>query len=331
MYIGILNHIERPTGCPENMKTTSCGEWIAQFLTNEPPRSKSLVMTVLGDAIAPHGGAVWLGSLIELVGPLTVTDRLTRTSVFRLVNEGWLAASREGRRSRYALEPQALPRVARANRRIYSPPGLDWDGRWSFILTPNGTLDADLRATLRKELQWEGYALLAAGLLAHPAPDLGSLSDILERHGSQGKLFACSATELPGVASRPLAELVQEGWNLSGVAAGYRNFIDTFEPLRAMLAGGEAADPQTAFMIRTLLIHAYRRVQLHDPMLPLALLPSPWPGTDAYELAAAIYRLTYRQAEEHLLAVLRREDPEAPGADEAFYARFGGLRLRSNG
>jgi phenylacetic acid degradation operon negative regulatory protein len=307
------------------MKTSNCSEWIAQFLAAEPPRSKSMVMTVLGDAIAPHGGAVWLGSLIELVAPLAVTDRLTRTSVFRLVNEGWLAASREGRRSRYVLEPQALPRVARANRRIYSPPGLDWDGRWTLLLTPNGTLDADLRALLRKELQWEGFALLAAGALAHPAPDLGSLSDILARNGAEGKLFACSLGELPGVASRPLSELVDEGWNLSGVVAGYRHFIDTFEPLRAMLAGGAPVDAQTAFTVRTLLVHAYRRVQLHDPMLPLQLLPAPWPGTDAYELARAIYLLTYRAAEEHLVAVLRREDADAPEADESFYLRFGGL------
>jgi phenylacetic acid degradation operon negative regulatory protein len=308
------------------MKQLSSSEWIAHLLTSEPPRSKSLVMTVLGDAVAPHGGAVWLGSLIELVEPLTVTDRLTRTSVFRLAQEGWLAASREGRRSRYALEPEALPRLTRANRRIYCAPGLDWDGRWTLLLAPNGTLDADLRAALRKEMQWEGFAMLSAGVLAHPAPDLGSVADILRRCKAEGKLFACSVAELPGVASRPLRELVDDGWDLSGVAASYRHFIDSFAPLLALLREGPAADPQTAFAVRTLLVHAYRRVQLHDPMLPLELLPAPWPGTEAYELARAIYRLTFEQAETHLITVLRREDADAPEADAAFYARFGGLR-----
>jgi phenylacetic acid degradation operon negative regulatory protein len=79
-------------------------------------------------------------------------------------------------------------------------------------------------------------------------------------------------------------------------------------------------------MVRTLLIHAYRRVQLHDPMLPLELLPAPWPGTEAYELARAIYMRTFEQAETHLMAVLRREDAAAPEAEQAFYERFGGLR-----
>jgi phenylacetic acid degradation operon negative regulatory protein len=321
MYSGFLNHIERQ----QPMTELTSGEWIDRFLAAEPPRSKSLVMTVLGDAIAPHGGAVWLGSLIELVEPLTVTDRLARTSVFRLVQEGWLTASREGRRSRYALEPEALPRLTRANRRIYSAPGLDWDGRWALLLTPNGSLDADLRAVLRKELQWEGFAMLAAGALAHPAPDLDGLNEILRRHDAQRGMFICSVSELPGAASRPLDELAGEGWDLTAVEKGYRHFIDTFEPLLAALQR-ERPGEATAFAARTLLIHAYRRVQLHDPMLPRELLPSPWIGADAYALAREIYLLIWQAAESHLTAVLRREDPAAGEADAAFYARFGGLK-----
>ena len=63
------------------MTQPSSHEWINHFLETDPPRSKSLVMTIFGDAIAPHGGRLWLGSLIELVAPLGVTDRLVRTSV----------------------------------------------------------------------------------------------------------------------------------------------------------------------------------------------------------------------------------------------------------
>jgi phenylacetic acid degradation operon negative regulatory protein len=323
MYTEILNHIAGSQPATK-MNQLSSDEWIAQFLASDPPRAKSLVMTVFGDAIAPHGGAVWLGSLSELLGPLGVTDRLMRTSVFRLVQEGWLVASREGRRSRYALETQALPRLQRANRRIYAKPGLDWDGTWTLLLAPNGTIDTDLRTALRSALQWEGFSMLAPGVLAHPAPDLASVDEVLARLGARGKLFACRVTGLPGVDGRPLAELADDGWDLSAVVGAYHHFIEVFSPLLALLRESGLAPPQ-AFAMRSLLIHAYRRLQLHDPMLPLELLPSPWPGSDAYELARAIYRLVYAQAEEHLMTVLRREDEAAPEADEAFYARFGGL------
>jgi phenylacetic acid degradation operon negative regulatory protein len=306
------------------MTQPSSQKWINHFLATDPPRSKSLVMTIFGDAIAPHGGRLWLGSLIELVAPLGVTDRLVRTSVFRLVQEGWLVANREGRRSSYALQPDAASRFARANRRIYAPPGVDWDGRWTLLLAPNGTVDSALRAAVRKELEWEGFAMLAPGLLAHPAADQDGVAEVLRRVDGGGKIFVCAATELPGVGARPLAELVREGWDLSGVVAGYRRFIHEFTPLRDLLRQ-EAPDPQQAFIVRTLLIHAYRRVQLHDPMLPLALLPQPWPGSEAYALAQAIYRLVWAPAERHLMDVLRREDAAAPQADAGLVERFGGL------
>jgi phenylacetic acid degradation operon negative regulatory protein len=309
------------------MNQPSSHQWIAHFLATDPPRAKSLVMTIFGDAIAPHGGRLWLGSLIELVTPLGVTDRLVRTSVFRLVQEGWLVAQREGRRSSYALQSEAEPRFARANRRIYAPPGVDWDGRWTLLLAPNGSIDSTLRAAVRKELEWEGFAMLAPGLLAHPAADLDGVAEVLRRVNGAGKIFVCAATELPQAGARPLAELVREGWDLSGVVAGYRRFIDTFDPLLGLLRAEPAPDPEQAFIVRTLLIHAYRRIQLHDPMLPLALLPQPWPGSEAYALARAIYRLVCAPAERHLMDVLLREDEAAPEADAGLARRFGGLDL----
>jgi phenylacetic acid degradation operon negative regulatory protein len=308
------------------MNSLTTAAWIARFLATDPPRSKSLVMTIFGDAIAPHGARLWLGSLIELVAPMGVTDRLVRTSVFRLAQEGWLVAKREGRRSSYALLPEARPRFERANRRIYAPPGVDWDGRWTLVMAPNGSMDVSLRAAVRKELEWEGYAMLAPGLLAHPLADPAPLAEILERIKGTGKVFVCSAAELPASGSRPLGELVREGWDLSGVVADYLRFIDEFTPLLAVLREEPRLAPEAAFVVRSLLIHAYRRVQLHDPMLPLDLLPQPWPGSEAYALAQAIYRLTWEGAEAQLMDVLRREDAEAPAADAGFYDRFGGLR-----
>jgi phenylacetic acid degradation operon negative regulatory protein len=304
------------------MKQLTSTDWIAHFLASDPPRSKSLVMTIFGDSIAPHGGTVWLGSLIELLAPFGVNDRLLRTSVFRLAQEGWLVANRDRRRSSYSILPQALPRFERANRRIYAPLEVHWDGNWTLLLA-GAQVEAPLRAALRKELLWEGYALVTPGVFGHPAGDREVLQEMLKRLGAENKLFACSATALPGVDGRPLPELVGDGWDLSGVIAGYQQFIDQFEPLLALKGSGLA--PEQAFVIRTLLIHAYRRVQLHDPMLPVELLPDPWPGARAYELARALYRAIYAAAEEHVVTAMRREDEQAPLADAAFFQRFGGL------
>ncbi|NRR32246.1 phenylacetic acid degradation operon negative regulatory protein PaaX [Oxalobacteraceae bacterium] len=308
------------------MKNTSCKDWIETFLASDPPRSKSLVMTIYGDAIVPHGGVVWLGSLINLLEPFGVNDRLLRTSVFRLAQEGWLASQRDGRRSSYSMMPEAMTRFSHAYRRIYAPLTQHWDGKWTVVMSASGSIDAPQRAVLRKELLWEGYSMIAPGIFGHPSGDPAMLEDLLGRSGLRDKLFICQASALPGVSARPLRELVDDGWDLREVAAGYNGFIERFAPLQEMVGNGAGLDPELAFVIRSLLVHAYRRVQLHDPQLPVELLPEPWPGARAFELTRAIYRACYVAAEEHIMATLRREDDNAPEAQASFFERFGGLR-----
>ncbi|CAN7725263.1 phenylacetic acid degradation operon negative regulatory protein PaaX [Duganella sp. LjRoot269] len=304
----------------------NCNDWIANFLASDPPRSKSLVVTIFGDAIVPHGGMVWLGSLIELLAPFGVNDRLLRTAVFRLAQEGWLGAQRDGRRSSYAITPDAMTRFVHAYRRIYAPLNVHWDGSWTLILNGDGALNAAERGAVRKELLWEGYSVIAPGIMGHPAADGPALDELLKRLGVAGKLFVVQGKSMRQVSARPLSDLVADGWDLSGVAYGYQRFITQFEPLRtAVQAEADALSPQQAFVIRTLLIHAYRRVQLHDPQLPVELLPTPWPGAVAYELARDIYQAVYAAAEQHVDATLRREDAAAPAAEPAFFDRFGGL------
>lgn len=304
-------------------KINTLDGWIAAFLAAEPPRSKSLVMTIFGDAVAPHGGEAWLGSLIELLEPFGVNDRLLRTSVFRLAQEGWLGSQRDGRRSSYAITPEAMRRFTRAFRRVYAPLNLHWDGSWTLVLGAN-SLTAAERTALRKELLWEGYSMIAPGIACHPAGDAEALDSLLGRTGMRGKVYVVQAAQLPGVESKPLADVIAEGWDLSEVVAGYERFVAQFSPLLALLSA-ETPSPQQAFMLRTLVIHAYRRVQLHDPQLPIELLPTPWPGAAAYELARELYQRTHRASSEHILSALQREAPATPPASASFLTRFGGL------
>ena len=78
----------------------------ASFLAQRPLRSTSLIVTVFGDTISQHGARVWLGSLVRVLGSLGVDERLVRTSVFRLVRDGWLSAEKVGRRSFYGFSPR---------------------------------------------------------------------------------------------------------------------------------------------------------------------------------------------------------------------------------
>jgi phenylacetic acid degradation operon negative regulatory protein len=306
-------------------KKPSPAAWIEQEKNAEPLRAKSLLMTLFGDAIAPHGGSIWLGSLIELMAPFGVSDRLVRTSVFRLTEEGWLASSRNGRRSAYSITDDALKRFGKAYRRVYAPLEPAWDGYWVLLFANHADLAPAKRTLFRKQLAWEGFGMISPGVYAHPAPDEEDIGSLLERFDLRQQLFVAKARDLPASGGKPLSAAVGETWALDEVRDGYLRFIERFAPLARSLAG-PGPDPEQAFVIRTLLIHAFRRVQLHDPKLPSALLPEAWPGNDSYALCREIYRRVYDAAEAHLLTVLRQEDEAADVAAPYFYERFGGLR-----
>ena len=308
-----------------SLKSTPVKKWIDRFIDLTPPRAKSVVMTLFGDAITPHGGRVWLGSLIELLAPFGISDRLVRTSVFRLAEEGWLDAQRSGRRSLYALDPRAVRRFEHAYQRVYAPSDRAWDGQWTLVLATAADITTEQRTGLRKELLWEGFGQIAPAIFCHPNADAHTLDEILERVGVRDLAIVSQAADSTTVQARPLRDLVAQYWQLDAVMAEYKQYLRHFDSLPALLAKVTVLDPEQAFVLRTLAIHEFRRVQLHDPQLPLELLPATWPGKTAYDLCHRIYSATYAAAENHVLAALRREDASAPIAAPYFHQRFGGL------
>ncbi len=304
-------------------KGNTIGGWITRALKQEPPRSKSLIITIFGDSIAPCLSGVWLSELIALLEPFSVNERLVRTSGFRLAEEGWLESKREGRRSRYSLTSAGLHRVEHAYHRIYDPPPKQWDGNWTLAILNKAGNPVTGRLELRRELGWEGFGLLAPGVFLHPSADLEALNEVLHRLHLARSVVVLQAQDSESVSCCPVGRLVADCWNLDLVAGHYRKFLQRFQPALPMLSGD--FDPQTAFVVQTLLIHSFRRVVLHDPRLPAALLPSGWPGHTAYDLCREIYLLTYRQAQTYLLAQLHEAVKPYLSPNAEFCRRFGGL------
>jgi phenylacetic acid degradation operon negative regulatory protein len=308
---------------PASRPDPQVARWIARELAAAPPRAPSLVITVWGDAIAPHGGAVMLPGLIRLLAPFGVNERLTRTSVFRLGRERWLAAKRIGRRSLYRLTTSGARRFEQAYRRIYAPPADAWDDDWDLVIA--GSLPAGRRQALRDELHWDGFGILTPGVYARPVQPGNTVSTSLATHGAG--LIVVRARDNGAADGASLTAAVPHAWDLAGIAAGYRKFLRRFGGVieRFRRAPGGNYDPEQCFVVRTLLIHEYRRVLLRDPRMPAALLPLDWPGAAAYALCRDFYRLTHARAEQHLAAVLEGPRGALPPANAAFYERFGGL------
>ncbi len=299
-------------------------ELVERFRQQRPLRAGSLIVTLFGDSIMPRGGAIALGSLIRLAAPFGLNERLVRTATARLAHEGWVEARRVGIRSEYRLSSGGRERFAEATERIYGAPSASWSGRWTLIVLP--AMPAAERRQLRKELAWQGFGELWSGVFAHPehaarvdgaaavsGPYIGGT-----RLPRRALVFEASLAS-PGTP----APLVDLGWDLKDLARRYRRFASRFERVSAALR--IPPHPETGFILRTLLIHEYRRLHLRDPLLPERLLPAGWPGIRAAELCRAIYGQVFAASEIHLSEVAAQLDGALPPADRSILERFGGI------
>jgi phenylacetic acid degradation operon negative regulatory protein len=306
------------------MKSRFIDQWINEYLVQRRVRANSLIITVYGDFIAPHGGTVWLGSFIRLVEPLGLNERMVRTSVYRLSQDKWLVSEQIGRKSYYSLTASGRRRFEHAYRRIYYAPDDNWNGEWQVVVMPT-TLPGPQRDALRKELSWAGYGTVAPGVLAHPSADTETLLEILQDTATHDKVVSLTARSIGALSSRPLQDLARECWNLEAIDKTYREFADRLRPALRVLRTTRNLDPEQCFLVQTLVMHDFRRALLHDPQLPDQLMPSDWSGVVARQLCRDLYRLTYRLAQQHLMTVCETPNGPLPSAAPYFYDRFGGL------
>lgn len=297
---------------------------ISDFRNKRPLRAGSLIITIYGDAIVPRGGTVWLGSLMKLLEPIGISQRLIRTSVYRLVQESWLQTEKIGRCSYYSLTGPGLRRFEQAFQNVYSLSTKEWSGSWCLVFL--NQLDPEMKQKVREELKWLGFGSMAPGVMEHPRLQRNELTPTLQELGALEDTIVMQTQPMEQKSPRALRRQVRESWNLDQLAGRYRRFLEQFRPVWRELQAGDSLSCQDCLVVRTLLIHEYRKILLRDPQLPDELLPGDWEGRSAKQLCRNLYRLTYARAEQWLDETLENASGPLPGPNEGFYRRFGGLK-----
>jgi len=254
-------------------------------ISNGAPSARNLLVTVFGDALLPHGAdtAVSVSSLAALLEPFAVSERLVRTSLTRLVNDGLLATRAVGRRSFYGVAPASVPLFRQADARIYGSRRAVWDRSWTLVVIDGSEATPAERARLRQRLTWAGLGGVAPNVMASPVVTAEEAALVVGQVGGFRNVLVSRSRLVEGSGTIDEDELARRCAPLDEVAAGYDQFVDRFECLeRATL---EALEPSDAFKLRTLLVATYRRLVLVDPLLPESLLPEGWAGSRARALA----------------------------------------------
>lgn len=294
---------------------------LAEFRRRPGTSARAVLVTVFGDAVEPHGGQVWTGSLVRLVAPLGINERLVRTSLTRLVREGVLAGVRTGRRSFYAVTAAARHEFRSAEHRIYHRAPGAWDGRWTIVVEADGLAPAT-RAALRERLGWLGFGTLAPPVHVSPVDRTADLRGLFGELGVDGHVavFRGRAPEAVGLPDRSL--MAATAADLDALRPAWEAFLRRFGPVADAVEADGPLRPETAFGLRTLVVHEYRRIVLREPELPAELWPPGWVGDRAYEVAARCYRAFLDAAEAHLDAVAETPAGPLPPAGAGYAARF---------
>jgi phenylacetic acid degradation operon negative regulatory protein len=314
---------------PHNAFNLATDQLIEHFAAKRPIHANSLILTIFGDAVCPYGGSIWLGSLIKLVEPLGINQRLVRTSVFRLSEKGILQAQQRGRRSYYELTKRGFRQFTSAAKRIYLHPSSEWNGQWQLLITAIGDLSLDTREVLRKELEWLGFSRLMPGLFAHPTADQDAVRKLLHEMNLTPHVVWLSASPQDQTLGMISHQLMTASFKPDTLENEYQQFLERFTPLLSACENTQVLDPERCFLVRTLLIHSFRRILLREPELPMELLPADSISRQARVMTEQLYKRITTPADKHFSTISESEQGPLLHPTDDYYQRFGGLPLFS--
>jgi phenylacetic acid degradation operon negative regulatory protein len=236
--------------------------------------ARGLLFTVLGEFVLPTGGSAWTSAFIETFGRLGVQEKAIRQALMRTAADGWIAAERHGRRTKWRLTRDGDRLLTEGTKRIYAFAGSqhDWDGKWLLVLARVPDADRATRHLVHTRLRWAGLGSPAPGVWITTHVDRkAEVEQVLDQAGVPDA-HTFSAEHSGG----QLSTLVAQAWDLAGIEQAYEDFLTEFAtPL--------ASDPLVGL---TELVHAWRRFPSLDPGLPAQLLPARWSGARAAKLFA---------------------------------------------
>lgn len=318
----MTNLVRQPTTHPINAFNQAAQALIEQFVQTSPIHANSLIVTIYGDTICPHGGSIWLGSLIKLVKPLGVNERLVRTCVFRLSEKNILKSQQIGRRSFYSLTDKGLRQFSSAASRIYAPDLASWDGQWRLVITLLGELNPEQREQLRKELFWLGFTHITTGIFAHPTVDLAEVSALIKELQIEEHVAILQANT-PEPDNIPVANrLIRQCFNTQAFDDEYTEFNEQFLPVLASALKTVEPDPELCFLIKILLVHKYRRILLREPELPKELVAVDSVSQQARTITAQLYGVIAPIADQYFKEVSECERGAFAEPPRAYYRRF---------
>ncbi len=264
-------------------------------------QTQFIIFVLFGDVIAPRGGQIWASGLLSLLELLGVSERAARSTLSRMVRNGWLKTRREGRHSLYTLTSKGQRLLAEGGQRIFEPRQRNWDGRWHLMVYSLPERKRKLRDDLRKRLTWLGFGCAAPGSWISAHDRQAEVEELLTDLNVGPYVHYFSDVRLAIGSDQ---EIVEECWDLKSLNRLYARFVAKWGPAYEKLANGECLSPGECFVQRFWITIEQSEFPRLDPNLPDALLPDDWQGDKATSIFNEYRNLLSERANEFLTAML---------------------------
>lgn len=259
--------------------------------------ARSLLLTVFGEYVLPHGRPVWTSTLLHVLGGLGVEEKSARQALNRMSGGGWIRSERAGRRVRWTLTQHGRTLLSEGAERIYSfgRERESWDGRWLVLLASVPESKRDLRHQLRTRLAWAGLGSPVSGVWISPHVSReAEAKQVVEDLGLAPVVFSFCGP-FAGIGSE--RGMVDQAWHLGDLAAAYEDFLGEF-------AGMRPGSGEQVLNAQIRLVDHWRRFPQLDPQLPVELLPPHWIGVRAATVFKELHQAWHQPAQRHWAGLL---------------------------
>lgn len=258
------------------------------------------ILTLFGDYWWGVPEPIPTGALLAGLGDLGVNEPAARAAISRLVDQGLLEMSKEGRRTSHALSERGHKVVRDEARWLirFGCSDVEWDGLWSVIAFTIPEAQRAQRHVARARLRWLGYAPLYDGVWISPFDTREQAEQVLGEVGVPDVTSSRAVLRMSDPAGPARA------WDLEAVRQSYLEFIARADDL------ARALDPLPAFAARTGLMLAWQTFRQNDPDHPSQILPVDWPRRAARLAFATAYNTLGAPAEERMRAHIAKISPE---------------------
>ena len=227
---------------------------------NRNQRVWSIIVTLFGDLAQNPGDQISGAVLSRITEPMGIKPEAMRVALHRLRADGWIVSERDGRTSQYALTRDGQDQSRAASPRIYGRQ-IDYPDQWQVCITSGGRQGP--KAAGMKKLRRQGLLQIASGVFISPVGKTPPKD---------------SFTILGSVETVP--EWLSEKVAPNEVLHTYEELNSALDRFSDLLRPVTRVTPLEAAVLRTIIVHVWRRALFSHADLPPEFFPKGWKGQE---------------------------------------------------